>query len=54
MSVTSHVSALQKKHEILSETIEAEQRRLASDNLHITEMKREKLRLKEEIGRLSS
>lgn len=54
MSVSSHVSALQKKHATLSQTIESEQRSLASDDLQITEMKREKLRLKEEIGRLSS
>ncbi|QIK40381.1 YdcH family protein [Pontivivens nitratireducens] len=54
MSVTSHVSALQKKHQILSQTIETEQRSPASDNLQIAEMKREKLRLKEEISRLRS
>jgi len=54
MSVTSHVSALQKKHETLSKTIESEQRSPASDDLQIVEMKREKLRLKEEISRLTA
>lgn len=54
MSVTAHVSALQKKHEVLSRTIEEEQRSPASEALHISQMKREKLRIKEEISRLSS
>lgn len=54
MSVSSHVSALRKKHEVLSRTIESEQRSPASDDLHITELKREKLRIKEEIARLSA
>lgn len=54
MSVAAHVSELRKKHEFLAKTIETEQRSPAVDSLHLTELKREKLRLKEEINRLSS
>lgn len=54
MSVAAHVTELRKKHEFLSKTIEIEQRSPGSDDLHISELKREKLRLKEEITRLSS
>lgn len=52
MSVASHVEELRKKHQVLSETVEREQRSPAADDLHIKAMKREKLRLKEEISRL--
>ncbi|RED12709.1 YdcH family protein [Pontivivens insulae] len=52
MSVHSHVAELRKKHEHLSQTIEMEARSPASDPLHLTELKRQKLRLKEEIHRL--
>ena len=53
MSVHSHVAELRKKHETLSQTIEREGRSPATDPLHLTELKRQKLRLKEEITRLS-
>ncbi|WP_118137502.1 YdcH family protein [Oceanicella sp. SM1341] len=53
MSLSSHISQLQKKHETLSERIEMEARSPSTDSLKLTELKREKLRLKEEISRLS-
>ncbi|HSF91223.1 MAG TPA: DUF465 domain-containing protein [Paracoccaceae bacterium] len=53
MSVEAHLSELRKKHEILSEKIEAEQRSPGSSDLQVVEMKKEKLRLKEEIEKLS-
>lgn len=53
MTVASHVSELQKKHQALSEAVEAAQRRPGFDDMEITRMKREKMRLKEEISRLS-
>ena len=53
MNLVSHVFELRKKHEALSDRIEEEQRRPGSDDLQITALKREKLRLKEEISRLS-
>ena len=54
MSLTSHLSELRKKHESLSGKIEVEQRSLGSDDLDIAGMKKEKLRLKEEIARISA
>lgn len=53
MSVASHVEELRKKHQILSEAVEKEQRRPGSSDTQIKAMKREKLRIKEEISRLS-
>ncbi len=52
MSVSSHVQELRKKHEALSSQVEAAQRSPAYDALAIQEMKRRKLRLKEQIERL--
>jgi hypothetical protein len=54
MSMTSHLSELRRKHEQLASRIEAEQRSPGSDDLTIATMKKEKLRLKEEIQRLSA
>ena len=53
MSVASHITELQRKHRALSEAVEAAQRNPGVDDLEIARMKREKLRLKEEISRLS-
>lgn len=54
MSVSSHLDELRRKHAVLEQKIETEIRSPGSDDLHITEMKREKLRLKDEISRLSN
>lgn len=54
MSVSSHLDELRRKHAVLEQKIETELRSPGSDDLQITEMKREKLRLKDEISRLSS
>jgi hypothetical protein len=54
MSMSSHISELKKKHEELSERVELVQRRPGSDDLEVATMKKEKLRLKEEITRLSN
>lgn len=53
MSITSHVTELKRKHEALSEQVEAAQRSPGSDNLSIAVLKKQKLRLKEEISRLA-
>ncbi len=53
MSVTSHIAELKKKHEQLSDMVLQAQRSPGSDDLHIAEMKKQKLRIKEEIERLS-
>ena len=54
MSVSSHLDELRRKHAVLEQKIESEARSPGSDDLQITEMKREKLRLKEEIQRLAA
>ena len=53
MSVNAHVEELRRKHELLSHQVEQEQRSPSSDDLRITELKTQKLRLTEEITRLS-
>lgn len=54
MTISSHLSELQRKHENLSRRVEEEQRSPGSDNLSIVELKKQKLRLKEEITRLAN
>jgi hypothetical protein len=54
MSLTSHLQELRKKHQHLSDQVEAAQRSPGADDLKITQLKKEKLRLKEEITRLAS
>lgn len=53
MSVTSHIQELRRKHETLSKQVEDAQRSPATDTIVIAELKKQKLRLKEEIERLS-
>lgn len=53
MTMTSHIAELRRKHETLSVKVEKEQRSPAADDLQIAEWKRQKLKLKEEISRLS-
>lgn len=54
MSLSSHLKELRKKHETLSERVELAQQHPSADDLEITELKKRKLLLKEEIQRLSS
>lgn len=54
MSLSSHLQELRKKHQNLSEAVEAAQRSPAIDDLEIARMKKQKLHLKEEISRLST
>lgn len=54
MSLGSHLQELKKKHATLSQKVEQAQRSPAVDDLAIRELKKEKLRLKEEISRLDS
>ena len=53
MSMSSHLQELHNKHQILNEQVEEAQKTLSADDLQVTQLKKEKLRLKEEIGRLS-
>jgi hypothetical protein len=52
MSVASHLSALEQKHKLLESQIEQEQAQPSVDAARITELKRLKLKLKDEITRL--
>lgn len=53
MSLSSHIAELRRKHETLSEKVEVAQRSPGVDDLEIADLKKQKLRLKEEIERLS-
>jgi hypothetical protein len=53
MTIASHLEELRRRHENLSSLVECEQRSPGADDLKIVELKRQKLRLKEEITRLS-
>lgn len=53
MDVNAHVEELRRKHQTLSEQVEEEQRHPGSDDLHVAELKKQKLRIKEEIERLT-
>jgi hypothetical protein len=52
MAVEAHIAELTVKHQRLEERIREELQHPSSDDLNITELKREKLRLKDEIERL--
>ncbi len=52
MSVTAHLSELVEKHRALERSIEEEMSRPYADTVRVSEMKKKKLRLKEEIERL--
>lgn len=54
MTLEAHVDALDKKHHQLEEEILSEEQRPYPDQLKITELKREKLRIKDEIARTSA
>ncbi|MCB1312015.1 MAG: DUF465 domain-containing protein [Sedimentitalea sp.] len=54
MSVSSHLTELKKKHQHLSLEVEEAQRAPGVDGLHLATLKKQKLKLKEEIERLSS
>jgi len=54
MSLSSHLTELKRKHQHLSVEVEQAQRAPGADGLHLADLKKQKLRLKEEIERLSS
>ncbi len=54
MNLTSHVQELKRKHKSLSEAVEEAQRSPSTDGLRIADLKKQKLRLKEEISRLTT
>ncbi|MEW9919697.1 YdcH family protein [Marimonas sp. MJW-29] len=54
MALNAHLETLKRKHQEMSEAVERAQRSPGIDDLEVATMKKEKLRLKEEIARLSS
>ncbi len=53
MSLSSHLNELKKKHEHLSNEVEVAQRSPGTDGLQIASLKKQKLKIKEQISRLS-
>jgi hypothetical protein len=54
MSLQTHLNELQAKHKALDLQIEEERAHPSSDDLAIAELKRKKLKLKDEITRLET
>ncbi|CTQ48606.1 YdcH family protein [Jannaschia donghaensis] len=54
MSLTSHLSELRKKHETLSQQVESEARSPGVDSIVLTQLKKRKLAIKQEIEKLSA
>ena len=54
MALNGHLETLKRKHTAMSEAVEDAQRSPSVDGLEVATMKKEKLRLKEEITRLSN
>ena len=52
MSLQGRIEELTKRHEQLDEKIHQEQKRPAGNDIVLKDLKRQKLRLKEEIGML--
>ncbi|MFK7877717.1 MAG: YdcH family protein [Paracoccaceae bacterium] len=53
MALSSHLQELKRKHQSLSDAVEQAQRAPGSDDYQISDLKKQKLRLKEQIERLS-
>lgn len=53
MSVAAHLEELRRKHQTLATKVEQAQRSPGTDHLEVAELKKQKLRLKEEIERLT-
>ncbi len=54
MSLTSHLQELRRRHQTLADKVEEAQRAPGTDDLTIADLKKQKLRLKEEITRLAA
>jgi hypothetical protein len=53
MSLGSHIEELKRKHRALSDQVEAAQKAPGTTDLEIAALKKQKLRIKEEIERLA-
>jgi len=52
MSLSSHIQELRRKHQHLAAQVDAAQRNAGTDSLTLANLKKQKLRIKEEIERL--
>jgi hypothetical protein len=53
MTVSDHIDSLKAKHADLERKIEAEEQRPMPDTVAVHSLKKEKLKIKDEIARLS-
>lgn len=53
MSLHSHLEELKRKHQTLEKQVEEAQRAPGVSHLQVSDLKKQKLRIKEEIERLS-
>jgi hypothetical protein len=53
MGIQSHIQELDQKHKRLEQAIDAELKRPTSDSIRLKTLKKQKLRIKEEIVQLS-
>lgn len=53
MNTEAHIECLKTKHANLEDAILEETQRPVPDTIHLSQLKREKLRIKDEIARLS-
>lgn len=54
MSLTSHLQELRRRHQALADKVEEAQRAPGVNDLTVADLKKQKLRLKEEITRLAA
>lgn len=54
MTIQAHIASLEKKHGALEEELQSVLASPSSDDTHIADLKRRKLRLKDELERLKS
>ena len=54
MTAEHHIVALKRRHEDLERQIEEEMRHVGFDDLRVTELKRRKLEVKDELSRLET
>ncbi len=54
MTLDAHVNELSDKHRVLEKQIETEMARPSADDIEISKLKREKLRIKDELERLKT
>jgi hypothetical protein len=54
MTIGSHLSELKRKHDALSQRVEEAQKRPSADDLGVVELKKQKLRLKEQISKYAN